>query len=546
MPGAEAGPSARGALAALVLAIAACGGSSGNGPSVPGTVVTRARTALGAAEGVVTPQGVVAFLGLPYAEPPVGALRFAPPVPVRAWRDAPLDASAFGPACPQPVEPGQAIYLAQDESCLTLNVWTPSADDRRREVMVWIHGGGWIYEGTEDPLYCGAPLAARGDVVVVSVEYRLGAFGFSHLPGVPGSGNAGLLDQRLALEWVRDHIAAFGGDPDEVTVFGESAGGASATALMGLPGATALFRRAIAESNVASLTRSADHATRMSQQLLAAAGAADVAALRALSWPELLEAQSVVEAQNLVSEFVYGPTFDGDVFPVHPLDAVAAGSAAHVPLLTGTNRDEARAWMMTMDFLTWPILVPGATLAAAAVSTEPGLRPGVGIAEATEVYTRTHPGLAPNLVSLAVLTDVVFRMPVLRFADSQRRHQPDHVFVYRFDWGTRSSTHPDLDVGALHGAELGFVLGAPEGWPEIYGAEGAGVPRGLVEVMMDAWLAFAKTGDPGHAGLPEWPAYAPATRPTMVFDADEVTSTSAVAFDPDGETRALWADRAPP
>jgi para-nitrobenzyl esterase len=543
LPGAEAGPSVRGVLAALVLAITACGGSSGSRPlAAPGTAITRARTALGTAEGVVTPRGVVAFLGLPYAEPPVGSLRFAPPVPVRAWRGQPLDASAFGPACPQPVEPGQPIYLEQDESCLTLNLWTPSADDRRRPVMVWIHGGGWIYEGTEDPLYSGAPLAARGDVVVVSVEYRLGAFGFSHFPDVPGSGNAGLLDQRLALEWVRDHVAAFGGDPDDVTVFGESAGGASAAALMGLPGASALFRRAIAQSNVSSLTRSADHAKRMSQQLLAAAGADDVAALRALSWPELLEAQRAVEAQNLVSEFVYGPTFDGDVFPVHPLDAVAAGSAAHVPLLTGHNRHEASGWMMAMDFLTWPILVPGATLAAAAVSTEPGLRPGVTIAEATEVYTRNHPGLAPNLVSLAVLTDVFFRMPVLRFADSQLRHQPDHVFVYRFDWETRSSTHPELDVGALHGAELGFVLGAPEGWPEIYGNGGVDAPSGLVEIMMDAWLAFAKTGDPSHGSLPDWPAYDEASRPTMIFDAEERTATSAIALDPDAQTRALWAE----
>ncbi len=542
MPRAESICAARGALAALVLAITACGDSSSSGPARAGATITRTQTSLGTAQGVVTPSGVVAFLGLPYAEPPVGGLRFAPPVPVRAWAEEPLDAGAFGPACPQPVEPGQQIYLAQDESCLTLNVWTPSADDRRRPVMVWIHGGGWIYEGTEDPLYSGAPLAARGDVVVVSVEYRLGAFGFSHFPEVPGSGNAGILDQRLALEWVRDHIPEFGGDPDDVTIFGESAGGASVGALMGLPGASALFRRAIAQSNVASLTRSADHATRMSQQLLAAAGAGDVAALRALSWPELLDAQNAVLAQNLVEDFVYGPTFEGDVFPVHPLDAVAAGSAAHVPLLTGNNRDEARAWMMEMDFLTWPILVPGATLAAAAVLTEPGLRPGVTIAEATQVYTRNHPGLAPNLVSLAVLTDVFFRMPVLRFADSQLRFQPDHVFVYRFDWETRSSTRPELDVGALHGAELGFVLGAPEGWPEIYGNGGVDAPRGLVEIMMDAWLAFAKTGDPSHGSLPDWPAYDEASRPTMIFDVEEGTSTSAPAFDPDARTREVWAE----
>ena len=529
------------ALAALGLSLAACGDDGrDSAPGPAGPVITEAQTLLGTARGAVTPEGVVAFLGLPYAEPPVGDLRFAPPVPVRAWPE-PHDAGTFGPACPQPLEPGQTRYQDQDESCLTLNVWTPSADDGDRPVMVWIHGGGWIYEGTEDRLYAGAPLAARGDVVVVSVEYRLGAFGFSHFPSVPGSGNAGLLDQRLALEWVRDHVDAFGGDPDDVTIFGESAGGTSVSSLMGMPGASTLFHKAIAQSNVASLARSTAQATRVSNQLLAAAGVDDPAELRTLSWPELLAAQTVVEEQAFASDLVFGPVSDGAVFPVHPLDAVAAGSAAHVPLLTGTTRDEARAWMVWMDLLASPILLPGLTVTAAAL-TDPGLRPGTTIAEATEVYSRTHPGLAPNLVSLAVVTDVFFRLPVLRFAASQIPHQPENVFVYRFDWEPLNTTHPQLELGVQHGAELGFVLGAPEGWPEIYGEGGSAAPPGLVDAVMDAWLAFAKTGDPGHAGLPPWPPYDTEDRPTMLLDADETRSISTVALDPDGETRALWAE----
>ena len=173
-----------------------CGSTTdpGNQPAV-----TSAETSLGEANGVLTDDGVVAFLGLPFAQPPMGELRFKPPVPIDAW-DSPIDASEFGPACAQPADAGTGtVYTNQSEDCLTLNVWTPSADERKRPVMVWVHGGGWVYEGTEDPLYSGEHLAARGDVVVVSMEYRLGIFGFSHFEDIPGSGNAGLLDQKLAL-----------------------------------------------------------------------------------------------------------------------------------------------------------------------------------------------------------------------------------------------------------------------------------------------------------------------------------------------------------
>ena len=378
--------------------------------------------------------------------------------------------------------------------------------------MVWIHGGGWIYEGTEDPLYSGARLAARGDVVVVSAEYRLGSFGFSHFPDEPGSGNAGLLDQRLALEWVRDHIAAFGGDPDDVTIFGESAGGTSVSALMSLPDTTPLFHEAIAQSNVA-LVRSTAQASRVSAQLMAAAGVDDVAGLRALSWEELLEAQTLVESQAFSYDLLFGPVVDGSVLPVHPLAAVAAGSAAHVPFLTGTTRHEARGWMVWMDLLRSPIMVPRLTLTTAAALTDPGLRPGTTIAEATEVYFRSHPGLAPNLVSLAVVTDVMFRLPVLRFASSQVSHQPGNVFVYRFDWEPPSPGHPDLDLGALHGAELGFMLGAPEGWPELYGEGGASAPAGLIDAMMDAWLSFAKTAIRVMPAFPRGHPTCPTTGP---------------------------------
>ena len=189
----------------------------------------------------------------------------------------------------------------------------------------------------------------------------------------------------------------------------------------------------IAQSNVASLAREPAQAGRVSAQLLSAAGVDDVASLRSLSWQELLEAQNIVEAGAFSCDLLFGPVVDGEVFPVHPLEAVAEGSAAHVALLTGTTRDESRDWMRWMDLFGSPLLVLQLTIAAATLSG-PGLRPGTTIEEAAEVYLRTRPDLAPNVVALAVVTDVIFRVPVLRFADSQVAHQPGRVFVYRLDY----------------------------------------------------------------------------------------------------------------
>jgi len=476
----------------------------------------------------------VAFLGLPYAEPPVGGLRFRPPVPIRSWGGS-LDATAFGPACPQPVEAGSSLYQEQSEDCLTLNVWTPCADRGARPVMVWIHGGGWIYEGTEDRLYDGGRLAARGDVVVVSVEYRLGALGFSHLEGVEGSGNAGILDQQLALEWVRENIGQFGGDPGNVTIFGESAGGMSVSALMGMPSARGLFHKAVAQSNVASWARRTDYASRVTELLLRKAGAANSEELMSRPWPELLRAQIAVCRENFPEDLLYGPVVDGAVFPRPPVQAVREGLSAGVPLLLGTNRDEATYWMVYNPLLALPfppqLFVVFVPVAGRAIPDERTLE------EAVAVYRLAHPGLAPNFVALAMATDILFRMPVLRFAEAQLGHASGEVFAYRFDWPPPNPAAPFFNLGATHGAELAFVFDRPEGWPELYGD---GVPGGLVGQIMDAWIAFASTGDPNHAGLPAWPPYDMSRRPAMIFDTTGAAPTSAVVDDPDASTRLFW------
>ena len=517
----------------LAAAVVASCGSDGSSP-LPGGFDTTVTTRLGRAEGFRTEDGAVAFLGLPFAEPPVGGLRFRPPVPVRSWGDS-LDATAFGPACPQPLEANPSLYLDQSEDCLTLNVWTPSVDRGARPVMVWIHGGGWIYEGTEDRLYDGGRLAARGDVVVVSVAYRLGALGFTHLEGVEGSGNAGILDQKLALEWVREHIGLFGGDPGNVTIFGESAGGMSVSALMGMPSAKGLFHKAVAQSNVASFARRADYASRVTALLLRKAGAANSEELMSRSWPELLQAQIAVCGEHFPEDLLYGPVVDGTVFPSPPVQAVREGMSGDVPLLLGTTRDEARYWMMYNPLLALPfppqlffVVFP---VAGRAVPEDRSLE------EAVALYRRAHPDLPQNFVAFAAATDIFFRMPVLRFAEAQRGYRPGNVFVYRFDWPPPNPAAPFLNLGATHGSELAFVFDSAEGWPELYGD---GVPGGLVEQIMDAWIAFARTGDPNHPGLPAWPAYDMSRRPVMIFDTTRTAPTSAVVDDPDALTRSFW------
>ncbi len=510
------------------------GASCSSDQSSPTPQITSAETSLGVANGFVTDEGVVAFLGLPFAEAPVGELRFRPPVPVESW-DGPLDASEFGPACPQPVEPGQKLYQDQSEDCLTLNVWTPSADGGKRPVMVWVHGGGWIYEGTEDPLYSGAKLAARGDVVVVSMEYRLGVFGFSHFEDIEGSGNAGLLDQTLAFEWVREQIAAFGGDPENVTLFGESAGGMSATALMAMPRAKGLFHKAIAQSGAGGTAREAAYAKAVSDKFLAAAGANDVSELSEMTTAELLAAQDLLIEDAFLADLLFGTVVDGAVVPEPPIQAIAKGSSAGVPLLTGTTKDETRLWIIYVELLA---NVPLDVVLSFVPSGARAIPDGMTAQDVIDLYAANRPGAEPGVVTHAAGTDIFFRLPAIRLVEAQLAHQPNNTFLYRFDWPPPAPAYSEHDLGAPHASELAFMFGTPEGWTEIYGT--AGIPAGLRDQMMDAWIAFAKTGDPNHPNMPSWPAYDITNRPTLLFDTTDAAPLTELVDDPAGDERAFW------
>jgi para-nitrobenzyl esterase len=448
-----------------------------------------------------------------------------------------MDASEFGPACPQPADSGTGTHYGdQSEDCLTLNVWTPSADGERRPVMVWVHGGGWIYEGTEDPLYSGAHLAARGDVVVVSMEYRMGVFGFSHFDEIPGSGNAGLLDQKLALEWVRDHIEAFGGDPNDVTLFGESAGGMSATALMAMPDAQGLFHKVIAQSGAGSTARSVDYATAISEKLMGLAEVDNLSELVGLSMEELRDAQDLLVDDTFISDSLFGSVVDGDIFPKGPIQAIADGSAADIPLMAGTTLDETRLWILYV-----PILADISFDAIVALLPygERAIPEGKTAQDVMDLYESNRPGAEDGVITHAAGSDIFFRLPAIRMAEAQLTHQPNNTFLYRFHWPAPAPAVPDEDLGSPHGADLGFMFGSGnEPWLDIYGPDP--LPQALTEQMMDAWLAFAKTGNPNHSNMPEWPAYDPSARATMIFDTTDTATTSEVVNDPDGSERAFW------
>ncbi len=290
-------------------------------------------------------RGIALFAGIPYAAPPVGELRWAPPQPAPRWRGV-RDATRFGLAAPQVAATGMAgrLEVPWREDCLTLNVATPAADGGSRPVLVWIHGGAFRHGTSATPWYDGTSFAARGDVVVVSLNYRLGALGFCRLPGEPTSGLNGILDQIAALEWVRDNISAFGGDPAQVTVAGESAGAFSVVTLLSMERSAGLFQRAIAQSGAGHHVLGASRAALVAESLLHELDAADIDEARQRSTVEVLAAQSRVEARahELLSrvEQPFYPSIDGDLLPARPVDLLVEGAGAEVALLTGTNADE--------------------------------------------------------------------------------------------------------------------------------------------------------------------------------------------------------------
>ncbi len=483
-------------------------------------------TALGRVDGVAGERHV-RFLGIPFARPPVGARRFRAPEPPEPWTGV-RDASRFAASAPQNPSPLPGMAVGeQSEDCLYLNVYTPRADGARRPVLFWIHGGGFTGGSGSQALYEGSRLAARGDVVVVTINYRLGALGYLSLPGV--TPNLGQLDQIAALRWVRDNVAAFGGDPENVTIFGESAGGMACATLLGMPGARGLLRRAIPQSGAAHHVHTAESAARVGRALLDAL-AVDAGALAGVPADRILAAQAKVQAQNLGGGLglSFAPMVDGDAIPAQPLETVRSGGARDVQVMVGTTRDESKLFRMG---------------GAGPEIDEPRLlrrvegllgRHAAAAPRVIDAYRQARAGRAstePGELLDAIETDRTFRVPAIRLAEAQHRHQPE-TFMYLFTWESPARRGA---LGSCHALELPFMWGTLDA-PTMDRFAGTGPDaEALSRAMMDAWLAFARGGDPGHRELPAWPRYDTERRATLVFD-----RKSELAHAPLDAERAVW------
>jgi para-nitrobenzyl esterase len=497
-------------------------------------MAAKVETGLGQLEGVEQ-DGVRIFRGIPYAKPPTGERRFRAPEKPEPWAGV-RDATRFGAAAHQPplmlaALPGFDIGL-QSEDCLYLNVYAPSGASatHRKPVLVWIHGGAFVIGAGSQSIYDASKLARRGDVVVITINYRLGVFGFLDL-GQPerATPNAGLLDQVAALEWVRDHVEAFGGDAANVTIFGESAGGMSVGTLLGCPAARGLFAKAIPQSGSCQAIHDHESAAQVTTAILSGLGmiTPNVQQLREVPAEKLMQVQQAVSMQLLLvggSQLLpFQPVVDGSVLPRHPLDEIHEGLARDVRVMVGTTRDEWRLF----GFMDPEVRQLDAAKIAKRIQQRLPHADGEAIVAG---YRAERPELDWASLWLAIETDRVFRIPGIRTAEAQLAHQPG-VFSYLYTW--ESPGFGGL-LGACHAIEIPFVFGCLD----LPGAEnfvgtGPDAER-LADRTMDAWLGFAKTGDPSQPGL-QWPRYDTARRATM-----ELGPKCGVQDDPSGAERRLW------
>jgi para-nitrobenzyl esterase len=474
-----------------------------------------------------TEKGVFVFRGIRYAAPPIGPMRFRPPVAPIAWAEV-RSALDFAPACPQLVEidPTENNNSVMAEDCLAVNVWTPMADDKKRPVMVWIHGGGFIEGSARNTWYDGAKLAGRGDVVVVTVQYRLGAWGFLDVSTIGGqdfsqSGNLGLLDQIAALKWVKSNVAAFGGDPKNVTVFGQSAGAGSVGLLMVMPAARGLFHKAIMESGTPKEVADRAQASEVSQAYMKIAGVSKIAELQKLTIAQMLDAQrKLFETRFGYSAF--RPVIDETVLNEMPMQAIAAGHGTSVPVLIGTNLDEVRFWPALDD-------VPVEQKPESLLQKQLDGIVGAKAPEVIATYRKFEAEYGDSVIHL--LGDLLMRLPAIRFAEVSSPRQPTYMYLF-----TYRSTSTYKNYGSCHGMELPFVFGVIDDL-DVMTFTGRDTHReALMNQLQQAWANFARSGDPSALGL-VWRRYDEKTRATM-----ELGLQSRVVDDPNSAQRRLWDD----